>query len=189
MKGQFYSEITQEGGSPFVVLKTMVGGNVGLISGNVVQSYLQFQAPDHSFTNIVCTLTYNSSAPAIWSGTTTCGTKPLYKLIDNASSVKDNIDCSTSSGQTIDDANVHEFTFESTNTWAVCTSFRQYNFQGAVDPFKVGENVNLIAGFNIYRTIDSTQPEVQAYSNSLIWKVGDYASVLLVSHAVVWTLA
>ena len=71
----------------------MVGGNVGLISGNVVQSYLQFQAPDQSYTDLVCTLTYNSTAPAIWSSTTTCGTKPLYKLIDNASSVKDNLDC------------------------------------------------------------------------------------------------
>ena len=92
----------------------------------------------------------------MWSGTTTCGTKLLYKLIDNAASVKDNIDCSNGSGWTIDGANIHEFVFESKNTWAVCTSFRQYNFQGVIDPFKLGEQVKLIAGFNVYRTIDSS---------------------------------
>ncbi len=40
MFGQFYSEITKYGGTPFVRVTTVVGGNVTLYDGNVIQSYV-----------------------------------------------------------------------------------------------------------------------------------------------------
>ncbi len=52
--------------------------------------------------------------------------------------VKDNVDCSQTSGWVTDGLNIHGFTYDAVNSWAVCTYQRPYNFTGATDPFKIG---------------------------------------------------
>ena len=68
----------------------------------------------------------------------------------------DNQDCSGTAGWTLDGLNIHQFTYTAQNSWALCTFERPYIFSGARDPLYVGQSVNVIAGFNIYRSGNSS---------------------------------
>ena len=94
MDGLFYSEITNKGDVPFLIVKTVVSQKDKLMDGNIVQSYVQFfDEKQNKFTNLVCSLTYETQEVPYYETSITCGNELLSDLWVPYDMVKDKEDC------------------------------------------------------------------------------------------------
>ena len=155
MNGTFLSEITYEGDTPFLIVKTTVYKSEPLINGNVVQSYVQFQDPNilsAGYTDVICQLTHDTSVPeSYFEGKVTCGELLLKEIRGPVDSVANQEQCATETGWEVEGDNIHEIVEIDGETRAICTSHRMFSGPQITQQLKIGKKLNYWSGFNIYR--------------------------------------